>query len=91
MTDNKLSKKEIDETPVDLMHLHSGSKTRQSIRLAHFNTITKEPNSFKYQMLIATSSLILSKIKDIPLNRAVALTKVALESGEAEKRFSNMK
>ena len=91
MTGNSLSKKEIDETPVDLMHLHSGTKTNKSVRLAHISTIIEEPDSAKFQMLLATSALILSKAKDIPLNRAVALTKVALESGEAETRFSNMK
>ena len=91
MTDQSLSKKEIDETPVDLMHLHSGTKTKKSIRLAHISMIVKEPDSAKFQMLLATSALILSKAKNIPLNRAVALTKVALESGEAEIRFSNMK
>ena len=91
MEKSTLSKKGIDETPVDLMHLHTGTKTRRSIRLGHISTILKEPNSAKYQMLIATSALILSKAKNIPVNRAVILTKVALESGEAEERFSNMK
>jgi len=91
MEKGSLSKKEIDDTPVDLMHLHSGTKTRRSIRLAHISAILKEPNTAKYQMLISTSALILSKAKNIPLNRAVALVKVALESGEAEDRFNNMK
>ncbi len=91
MEENILSKKGIDETPVGLMRLHTGTKTRRSIRLAPINTVLKEPNSAKYQMLIATSAPILSKAKNIPINRAVALIKVALESGEAEKRFNNLK
>jgi len=84
-----LSKKQIDETPVDLMHLHSGTKTQSSIRLAHISTVIKQPKSAKFQMLLASSALILSKAKGIPLNRAVILAKVAMESGEAESRFSN--
>ncbi len=90
MSDNKLSRKGIDETPIDLMRLHTGIKTRKSIRLAHISGVIQEPKSAKFQMLLATSALILSRVKDIPLNRAVILAKVALESGEAEIRFSNM-
>ncbi len=87
----KLSKKGVDETPVDLMHLHTGIKTRKSIRFAHISSVIKEPKSAKFQMLLSTAALILSKAKGIPLNRALVLAKVALESGEAEVRFSNMK
>lgn len=91
MKNNKISKKDIEDTPIDLMHLQAGTKSRGSIRLAHISKIIEQPDSTKFQMLQGTSALIVSKVKKIPLNRAVALTKVALQSGEAEIRFSNMK
>ena len=87
----KLSKKSIDATPIELMHLSSGSTTRRSIKLAHISDVISQPKSIKYQQLVSTCSLILSKNKDIPLNRALLLVKTALEDGEAEKRFSAFK
>jgi len=89
LIDKTFSKKNIDETPIDLMHLHSGTKTSSSIRLAHISQVINQPHSAKFQMLLSSSALIISKAKNIPLNRAVILAKVAMESGEAEKRFSN--
>jgi anthranilate phosphoribosyltransferase len=89
--DKKLSLKNVDATPQELMHLSDGSKTRNSIRLAHISEVISQPQSIKYQQLIATSALVLSKNKNIPLNRALLLVKAAIEGGEAEKRFSALK
>lgn len=91
VADQKLSRKTIELTPTELMNLRVDRKTQMSSKRSHLRVITEQPYSTKYQQLVSTSAFIISRHKDIPINRAVKLAQNALESGEATKRFSNFK
>lgn len=86
-----LSKKQIEATPIELMHLIIKKKEGEPAGLAHLSDVIEKPNSIQCQELISASSLILARNKDIPINRAVALVKSSIESGEAVKHFSAFK
>ena len=73
------------------MHLRVDRKTQMSSKRSHLRIITEQPHSSKYQQLVSTSAFIISRHKNIPINRAVKLAQNALESGEATRRFSNFK
>lgn len=83
-----LSKKSTEATPMELMNLTIKKKEGEPEPLAHLSEVLAKPNSIQCQELISASALILSKNKDIPINRGLALVKAAISSGEAEKHFS---
>jgi len=91
VSDHVISKKNVELTPAELMHLKSCEPTLMTSKTPHLSTIVKQPNSTKYQQLISTCAFVISRHKDIPMNRAVKLADNALKSGEAVSRFSNFK
>jgi len=86
---NIISKKNVELTPTELMNLRVDCLTLLENKTPHLSTIAEQPNSTKYQQLISTCAFVISRHKDIPINRAVKLAENALDSGEAVNRFSN--